>query len=848
MFQLTRLLGIRHLRNQWLRTLLSLMGIVVGITTFIFAPTIGNTLVASLDMTADDLAGKASIEITTEAGITPDQLAQIRTIDGVSQAVPSASGGGLLIGESELLAFWGIDPAIDRDIRAYTLTDGNFISAQGEALISQRYADNKGIRLNDTITLVGTGGVKSLQVVGILANSGGVARLNGGDIITMTLEDAMIINGKTGADTIHVVPNDSVSVTTLMERLQSALSINFKITQPASHLSNSRNNAMLLNALMGIITLMILSIGSFLIYNATAVSVAQRRGEIGILRALGLEKRHIRRMFMTEAAVMGLIGSILGIIGGYMMLGASGDLEILPKTLISSSPLQSRASFVVPIWLPFLTLFMGILFPLLASYFASKEAIKIDPTEAMIQIRSEAGHMPLRKGRLIFAICIIVGVMIVRFTFNGDFQTGIMLSNIMTYSMLFATVLLIAPLLVALDRLVRWSNQRGWGLSSWLAMLNLTRRPKRILSTGILLSIGGVMFVYTSQINYGFSNFADEWGKTENVGDLTLLGAGVNPLMPLVTIPQAVIDEVLARPDVTNSLAELSSDFESEGKPYKIRAIDIDAFTRFGGQFIWSTGSESGAIADLLDHSMPSILVNLGGGIISNNIVVGNTLSLTTPSGQIDFLIVGTIYGGMGLDETTLIMDKALYTQLWGDTRTNRLTLQLADGADIQTIRRELLRQYAMQGVVVYDVNEILGAFSERLTSVSTVSILFSGLFTIILAVGLGSTFYVLILDRRREIGMLRALGMTQGQIRQSVMQEGLLLFIVTCFITVPGAYLATSIQQMGIQNIMGFKFQLELSEVMIHLGILLILVILAMLAPATIGGKTNVLEAMRYE
>ena len=848
MFQFTRLLALRHLHNQWLRTLLSLMGIVVGVTTFIFAPTIANTLVASLDMTADDLAGKASLEITAETGITPEQLTQIEQVEGVSQAIPSVNSGGLIVGERDLLAFWGINPAIDRDIRTYTLAQGDFISAEGQALITQRYATDKGLGLGATLGLIGTGGVKTLQVVGILEDSGGVSRLNSGDIIVMPLADAMNLAGITGFNAIHIVPSDGVSDADLTARLQSVLGNQFKVSPPASHLSNAQNTAVLLNMLMSLITLMILTIGSFLIYNAVAVSVAQRRGEIGILRALGLEKWAIRRMFISEAIVMGFIGSILGIIGGYIMLGISGNFEILPRELISASPLQSKAQFDVPPALPFLALAMGILFPIIASYFASREAIKIDPTEAMVQIRAEAGHIPFHKRRVIFAGVIVLATVIIRAVYSGDLQTALLLSNILTYLILFAVVLLLAPLLVGFDKFITWTKQSGWGISSWLAALNLTHRPKRILSTGILLTIGGIMFVYISQSNYGFTTFVDEWGQNENIGDLTLLGAGVNPLQPLVNIPQDAIDSILARPDVIASTSELMISIESEGNPYKIRAIDLNAFDNMGGQFVWNKGEKATAISRLTNHNHPTILVHMGSGILIHNIDIGSILRLNTPSGMVEFEVIGTVYGSMGLDETIVIIDKPLYEQLWNDTSTNKLAIQLSDNADVQAIRRELLSQYAMQGIVVYDVADMTRSFGERLASVSTVSSLLSGLFTIIIGVGLGSTFYVLILDRRREIGMLRALGMTKWQISQSVLLEGLLLFALTCILSVPTAYLATSMQQMGMQNIMGFKFELQAYQVITHLGILLMVVVLAMIIPARFGARTNILEAMRYE
>jgi len=847
MFELTQLLGIRHLRNQWLRTLLSLMGIVIGITTFIFVPTITNTLRASFDMTAEDIAGEASLEIIMTGGFTSADLSSIRTIEGIEMAVPSVNGGGLLVGRNELIAFWGIDPTIDPQLRTYVVAQGNFIVADGEALITQRYADDKEMALGDTLNLISTGGIYSLQVVGILENSGGVARLNGGDIIVMTQSDAMHLTDKSTIDTIHLVLGDGTSSEQVSERLQSQFA-DIQVNAPASHLSSIRDYAIVLDAIMSIITFTMLFAGSFLIYNTIAVSVAQRRSEIGILRALGQRKWLIRQMFILEAAVMGLIGSILGIIGGYILLGAIGDIELLPRELINDSPLQSKATFSVATWLPFFALAMGILFSVVASYLASKEAIQIDPTEAMLQIRAETGRIPIYRWRIILAVAILIICIIIHITYSGDLGFAVILSNILTYSMMFAAMLLIAPLLFCLDWLMEKTNQRGWNVSSWLAGLNLTQRPKRILATSILLVMGGMMILYASQMNFGFTTFVDEWENNENVGDLALLGAGVNPLQPMVNIPKTIIDEVKSRPDVVDSTSELMLSMESDGIQYQIRAIDLPTFTHMGGAFIWDKGDKSTALERLMTHDKPTVLVHMGINVLAQGLGVGSIITLETPQGEIDFEVIGTIYGSLGLDETAIIMDKGLYTQLWGDDGINKFAIQLAEGADIQAIRRDLLTKYAMQGVMVYDIADVKKAFRDRITSIASLSSLMSGLFIIFIMIGLGSTFYVLILDRRREIGMLRALGMTQYQIRMSVMKEGVLLFALTSLLTVPGAYLATSFQQVGMQNIIGLKFNLEAGEVMLHLGILLAMVVMGMAIPAYFGSKTNILEAMHYE
>src|SRR5262245_41522964 len=117
---LVRLLNIRHLTRQRVRTALSMIGVIMGVSTFIFAPTLAATIQASINLTVSDLAGKTDIDVrTTENGFDYDLLAKIRANSGVRLAVPLSTSGGLLAGQSELLIFFGIDPALDQTIRNY---------------------------------------------------------------------------------------------------------------------------------------------------------------------------------------------------------------------------------------------------------------------------------------------------------------------------------------------------------------------------------------------------------------------------------------------------------------------------------------------------------------------------------------------------------------------------------------------------------------------------------------------------------------------------------------------------------------------------------------------------------
>jgi putative ABC transport system permease protein len=193
-------------------------------------------------------------------------------------------------------------------------------------------------------------------------------------------------------------------------------------------------------------------------------------------------------------------------------------------------------------------------------------------------------------------------------------------------------------------------------------------------------------------------------------------------------------------------------------------------------------------------------------------------------------------------------MNRPLYTQLWDDEQVDRLQIALQPEADIQAARRELLRDYAMQGIVTYDSSEVRAAFMKQMISISNVSKMMTVLCLVIMVGGLGSTIYVMVIDRRREIGMLRAVGMLRKQITQSIVLEAVILLVICAVVGIPTGMLVMSMQAAAMQNVMGIRFALSTYDVTVSVAILALTSLIAAYFPARRAGQTNILEAMHYE
>ncbi len=846
--ELVRMMNLRHLRRQKLRAVLALFGVVMGVSSFIFAPTLASSIHASLKLTTSDLSGNAVIEIqSAQNGFDADLLTRAQAVAGVKAAIPFSSSGGLIAGQSELLVFFGIDPATDRMVRTYHIAQGEFLRGPGEVLLSEPYAREKGLSIGQQIGLISAGGLRQLIIVGTLSGDEGIARLNGGDSLVIGLDDALALRGARTLDTISILALDGTDADTLVKSLQAALPSSVVVKKTAENVKDASIFAFVVDAITLVIGLMMMGFGSMLIYNTMAVSVAQRRAEIGLLRALGMDRGDVVRLFTVEAAILGAIGSFLGVFIGYLLVSIGSQLPVIPQ-LTQANVAYSEAAITVPTWLVPVAFLIGIIIPTFAGYWPSRGAARVDPVESLVQIRSEIGSSRIPWRQLVAALALVAVMLIVRYTYRGDLISFVLIANASVLLTFLVIALAYPSVLIASGRVLPQVMYRLFGTTGLMAADNVTRRTRRMLPTGLLVALTIAMFTVISESNFGYSSAIDEWNQGENLGDLTLVGAGRDPFNPLFPIPSQVVEGVKRRPDVAGVVPERLLATKQNGLQLIVRATDISAFRALGGRFSWNRGDEAAAYDRLLDTDHPAVLVSTNALSAANGWDADATLTVDTPQGPIQFGIAGTYLGRIESDRVTVVMHRTLFDRFWNDSQVDRLSIKLKPGADVQAVRRDLLRQVALNGVLVYANEEVKAAFAKTTNSISTVSSFMTPLLWIILISGLGSTIFVQVLDRRREIGMLRALGALPHQIVLSILLEAVLLVLIGAVVGLPGAALINVLQQMAMQQIMGLRFSLNLPEVTVYALLILLAAIVAAFIPARSAGKVEILDALHYE
>jgi putative ABC transport system permease protein len=854
MIQVALLTGLRHLGRHKLRVTLTLLGIVVGVATFVFAPTLAASVAASLGAAIDDLVGRADLEVRGPSqGFSARTLTGVRADAHVALAAPLAQTGGVLLGEAEPLAIFGIDPKVDREARAYALATGRWLTRSGDALLAERYAEEKGLGVGDSVTVIGPGGAIDLRVAGVLAESG-VGRINGGDLVVAHLSDVFALRGDRNLDSIAIRLKPGAEAQATADRLRRALPDTLEVDTPDTRRGPLDDIQGVINFVTTFSSTMVLGVGSTLVFNTMSVAVAQRRAEIGVLRALGVTRSGVRAMFLIESGLMGLIGSPIGIALGYALVQVSGDAINLSAMFGVS--LVSVSAPAVPGWLPFVALIAGVGMPTLAGYLPSRAASQVDPVEALTGVKADLGFSHVSRRRIAAGVLVLIGCGIVIALYATSdrkmFDPFVALAQVVAAELLMVAgvILLLPGILISLGRALPALTHRVFGVTGLLAAENLTKRSKRMAATATVMLVGAWAGVVVSSSIFGYRDFVSEWEASENVWDLTVGGAGASTTESIISLPDGLPRAIAARRGVAATAAERITSIDYKDREIDIRAIDIARFRAQGARLLWNTGDEATAYDRLRDRARPALLLS-GMAALTLNLQPGDAITLDTPRGPVTFEIAGTVLGVTGParpDDAGVVMDLQVYRDVWRDRRVDRLLVKLAPGVDAQAERRAIQDDYAEAGIVVISPAQLSAALSESIQSISVTSQVLSALLSATLILGMANTMTIVVLDRRREAGLLRAVGLFGRQIAASIVMETVLLMAIAGALAVPMGIVNNYVNTLTMQNLFAMRFALAPDEVLKVLGLGLAAAALAAFVPARQAGQVDVLEALRYE
>ncbi|MBZ2179708.1 MAG: ABC transporter permease [Acidobacteria bacterium] len=848
---LLRLISWQYVRKHLLRSLLTIAGIVLGVAVFVGMHTANQSVLTAFTNTVDRIAGATQLQITAgEAGFAEEILERVQAAPEVRVAVPvieavatpeTRAKGNLLI--------LAVDMTGDRSLREYALEDGDdsfiedplvFLAQPDSIMITREFAAENGLRANDALTLRSMDGPKRFVVRGIMKSSG-LTSAFGGNLAIMDVYAAQKVFGRGRRfDRIDLAVQEGLRPEEVGKRLEQMLGAGYQVESPSSRGKQFESLSSVYGMLANITSLFALFIGMFIIYNSFAIAVTQRRSEIGILRALGATRGQIQVLFLAESAVGGLIGAGLGAgLGVLIARGMAGSLGNLLGEIYGVAQKAEEVSSDPRLLAGAVAL--GLVTSLVAAWIPARNAARVDPVQALQKGKFQlltAGENRTRRV-LAFVFLALVALSLVYGEGRLIFYGGYFLS-------IFAGVLLVPTLGLWLARGLRPLLKAIRPVEGALAADSLIQSPRRTsgavaalaLSVSLIVALGGMTQAAYASI--------EEWLRIALNPDM-YLSPSQNLTDRSFRFPAAFAEEVVKLPGVRRTQLVRTVRVPVDGEPVMVVSLEVASIRKEVRLPVVSGDGDR----------MYGEAAAGRGVIVSDNFALqhrrkaGEMLRLNTPEGPLELPILGTVVDYSD-QKGSILLDRTVYQKYWKDDSVNVVRMYLEEGVTVAQMRDRVAAQVGDRYKYFVFTNEDLRSYILKITDqwfgLTYIQIAVAVLVSIL---GIVNTLTVSITDRRRELGVLQAVGGLRMQIRGTIWLEavtigaiGLVLGWVFGAVALYYALETSARDLSGMRLEYTYPFRMALVLIPVILGSSF----LSALGPAETAVRGSLVEALEYE
>lgn len=851
---LLRLVSLRHLLRAPLRTALTLVGVAVGVATMVGVTAINRSVMEAFRSTVDTIAGKADLTVAgAQVGFPDEVLQQVRDVPGVLHAsgglsvvapVQGSPGESLYVMGVDLLddGYFRTYEGVDRDLGALT-EDLEFLNSTDRLLVSERFAREHGLKVGDTFGLMTSSGAQDFTVHALIRESGPIKAF-GGSVAVMDVASAQAAFGRDRVlDRIDVAVDPKLGVEAVREGLRKALGPAFEVERPSRRGSSVetmvRSFQMGLNLGSGVALL----VGVFLVYNTISISVVQRRREIGTLRALGASRLRIRALFTLEAVMLGAMGTALGLpLGALVGRGAIGAVS----QSISSLYVKVNARDVTVTALELgLGIALGVLGSAFAALWPALHASRVQPVEALRRDASAGVQVGGAKPWASWAGLACLAAVYPLARLPPPVENLPLGGYLAIFLVLMGTTLLAPTVLRGLAHVYRGPGEWLLGMSGRLAADNFARAPVRTAVPVSALALGVSMAVCIAGFVGSFQSSSQRWINQAVPADLFVTSsartAGVQnqPMKP--ELGEAIdklpgvdrVDRVRILPHELLGLRVYIVSLIPE--IYEQRAKPLFLEGRMLTQEEWRQGRV----------------------IISENLSrrrglhQGNTFEMSTPTG-VRVYTVGAVAVDYTSDQGTVVMAREVYVAQFQDSQVDVFEAYLADLSKLEQVRRAITEAHGRQyNLYVLSNSELRHEATALVDDAFTVTYAMEAVAVLLALLGVINTLLAAVLDRTREIGLLRAVGAARGHVLRLFVGEAAFIGLSGGLIGVlAGTVMGLIITQMVSEQSLGWSFPyLFPTGVALQMSVTATLcAAVAGLYPARRAAGLDVVEALAYE
>lgn len=851
------LVALKGLLGRKLRAILTAVAIVLGVAMISGTYVLTDTIKAAFSTVFTTVYKNTDAVITSKSALGNNRnnnllppsfseslLSKVRGLPGVSEAQGGVSDFANLVGRdgkvisghgAPPLAF-SVHPHGDQHFNPLTIVSGTWPVGPHQVAIDANTASKKHYKVGDTIGVIARGPEQKFTVAGIV-KIGGVASLGGATMAVFDFPTAQKLFNKAGKlDAIDIAAKHGVSPSELVREVKPLLPANAEVRTGQAQAKQATKDT---NGFLSIINDFLLAfggvalfVGAFVIANTLSITIAQRTRELATLRTLGATRRQVLRSVMLEALVIGAIGAVSGL---FLGLGLAKGLNRLFVHFGIDLP---QAGTVFATRTVVVSLAVGIGITLIAALRPAIRATRVPPISA---VREGAVLPTSRFARFSVAAALItiggaVALMLIGLFVSGISTTDRLLAIGVGAAATFVGVAMLAKTLVPpLARVLGWPAVRVGGAAGALARGNAMRNPQRTASTASALMIGLALVTLVSVLASGLKTTFESAVNSIFTGQYAV--TATDNFSPISTASANALTKVPGVQVVSGVRAGQGKAFGS-----RIRLTGVSGDISKVITVKWQAGSQA----------VPGELGENGAFVSkayakAKHLSVGSPITVETPSAKTMHLVLRGIFappqGGSPYGDVTISTQRfdaeypnpqnvfAFVNVAGGVTAANtaKLAKALKPFPDAKVATESQFKKNQEQGI------DTLLNLLYVLLSLSIIISLF----------GIVNTLVLTVFERTRELGMLRAVGMTRRQVRRMIRHESIVTALIGAALGIPvGIVLALMVGK----AIKYAAFTIPVGTLVTFIFAAIIAGIVAAIFPARRAGRLNVLEALQYE
>jgi len=844
---------VRPVLRDPFRMVITILGVAIGVAVFLSIQLANRQTLRSFEESVNLVLGRADAIVHAE-GMAFDEkyFKELSRVRKLVKSYPVIEGYGVELKTGQVVEILGTDLLQDSGIRDFSIKTVEkdlkgllpiILDPKG-IVLPEKFIPGTNFKPGDKIDFLINGIEKTFNINAILENKG-LARALNGNFALMDIAAAQEAFGRIGKlDRIDIEFKRKENFKSVSEKISEVLPGFLRVDRPER---KNRQVEKMLRAFqynLTALSFVALIVALYLIYNMVALSVVRRRSEIGTLRAIGATPLLIASIFFIEAGIIGAAGSVIGVwLGKYLAQFSLNAVSVTVNNLYTPSYVTEVDFHWGQSW-PYLLLGVGL--SLISALIPAIDAARTSPTTVM---RRGSYDLKIFRGDrrltlLALASFVMAGIFSLLPPIGGFPYFGFLAVFLVIMGLSF-----LSPSALLLGRdLLRGVCKKYFGGEGFLASMNLSQNIGRNSLAISSLAIAFMMIISMSIMVHSFRQTVIVWIGQTLKADLFVRVAGGRDIDYQYTLPGNRVEDLRKISGVAAVDLFRALDISYNDKPAVLGSGDFEALSRYGNLVIKSGPTAQKLSAQMVGQDRAIVSESFA---LRHEVGVGDSLFMETPNGSAELQVVA-VYYDYSRERGYVIIDRSIFIKYYGDTDVNSFVIYLSNKNEIENVRQRILKTLGADYNLVIRSNpelkkNVLEIFDKTFAITYALEIIAGG----VALLGLFNTLIALILERKREIGIIRFIGGFQHQVKRMVLIEsGILGFIGSIMGLAAGGVVSYILIFVINKQSFGWTIQIHFPYLFVLFSLILFWVVslIAGLYPARLAVRLNPKEAVRVE